>query len=213
MQVPRRTPLSLSLGSLGVIPAMPHLALPALVCSALIYCLPCRAGELSALFDTLHPTDTPRELIEPDPAALEEAISPKEKPPFITEIAFERAGCFGPCPQFTVTFSSAGTVRYVGGEHAQLRGEHTGTISNRKFDQLAWFVRASGFLKMRDYYRYKDMMADSETTYTSVVADDKRKLICEYGGSGPRDLWVLQQLIEKLLLETTWDKPQPKPTK
>jgi len=102
-------------------------------------------------------------------------------------------------------------VRFVGGEHAHLRGQHAGTIPQRMFEQLAWYIRTSGFLQMRDYYRYKEMVEDMETVYTSVVADHKRKVIYEYGGSGPRDLWVIQQLIEKLLLETTWEKPPLRP--
>ena len=190
---------------------MSRITILMLVSSAILWWIPCKGGELSELFVKLHPPGTPLELI--DPTADDARAVSNSKPTGITEIAMERTGCYGPCPQYTVTFSSNGSVRYVGGDYAKPTGSHKGTIPEGKFENLARFIHDRRFFEMRDYYCYKNPIADLETVYTSVVADGKRKLIREYGGSGGCDLWVIQELIEKLLLETTWDEPKPKSIK
>jgi hypothetical protein len=55
---------------------------------------------------------------------------------------------------------------------------------------------------------YETGTTDMETIYMVFIIDGKQKLIRDYGNSAPSSLWAVEQLIDKLLTEAEWDKPE-----
>jgi hypothetical protein len=126
----------------------------------------------------------------------------------VTEIGLERTRCYGRCPAYTVVVQSDGTFRYTGVDFVPRQGEHTGTVSRYDFNQLAQFIRDSGYMQLQD--SYTRMVTDFPTVFTTVVMDGKRKVISNYADAGPTKLRAVEQLIDKMLLEAKWDETPAK---
>jgi hypothetical protein len=124
----------------------------------------------------------------------------------ITEIAIERAGCYGTCPIYTAKISRDGTVSYAGDLYVDRLGSFRAQASPSRFDDLAEFAVKIGY---RDFSPvYDSGVTDDETVYTRVTyADKKVKIVSNYANCGPVTLWALEQLIDKIVTEATdWKK-------
>ena len=51
---------------------------------------------------------------------------------------------------------------------------------------------------------YEKEATDLITVFTSVEMNGKKKVICDYGNSGPTKLWAIEQLIEDLMDDAEW---------
>ncbi len=126
----------------------------------------------------------------------------------ITEIGIERSGCFGSCPAYTFIVKSDGSFHYKGENYAERKGDFTGTISVWEFNNLAQFIKESGFVDLKDTYMRG--ITDSSTTYTMIVMNGKQKIISDYARSGPTKLWAIEELIDHLLVGAKWiDSKKP----
>ena len=164
------------------------------------------SGPLSEQFSAIH-KDSKLKAIDLSPEEIERMAS-YSYVLTVSEIALERAGCFGTCPVYSVRFTQNGDAFYSGGRHARISGTRRGKITEGQFRSVASFIDNAGFFEMKDYYRYTDMMTDLETTYLSATRDGEQKIIYEYGGAGPKELWIIKALIDKLILETDWDQDE-----
>ena len=61
-------------------------------------------------------------------------------------------------------------------------------------------------MNLKQTYAKKAM--DGAGVYTSAVVNGKRKVIKNYMDSAPRSLWAIEQIIDKLVLDTKWDEPR-----
>jgi hypothetical protein len=133
----------------------------------------------------------------------------------VSLIGLERTPCFGSCPVYSVTIKSDGAVNYQGEANVERKGKHTGHIDTLKFNRLAEFIREEGFMFLADNYSIP--VTDIPSTYTAVTIDGERKSIKNRGNAGPSKLWAIEQLIDKLVLETEWEEKAattaPKPMK
>lgn len=124
----------------------------------------------------------------------------------IFEIGIERGGCLGGCPEYTFIVGSDGAVRYEGFEHVARKGKFTGKVSSEDFQQLARFIRDSGYMELEDNYHGGG--TDRATDFTMVLMKGKRKTISNYANSGPSKLWAIEQLIDGLMAKVEWNTPQ-----
>ena len=143
--------------------------------------------------------------------AAQDGVTPWARPyrrddPGVTEIAMERGGCYGTCPQYAVKITSNGKVQYFGRNYVKRLGNSTGQIPMEEFRGLAEFVKDAGVAGMHDMY--VNDVTDYETVYTAFTINGKQKLIMNYADSGPSSLWAIEQLIDKLVAETEWDAPK-----
>ena len=49
-------------------------------------------------------------------------------------------------------------------------------------------------------------VTDNPAAFTTAVIGGKRKVVSNYADAGPSKLWPIEQLIDKILLEATWDE-------
>lgn len=172
-----------------------------LTVTTLLLCCAVFGGEIS---------DLHRQLPEPDPRRPDRSRAYQEaegKDHGVTEVGLERTLCFGTCPAYTVVMKADGTFRYKGAQHARREGDHTGKVSEYQFNRLAQFIKDSGYTELQD--NYSALVTDLPTVYTTVVIGGKRKVVRNYANAGPTKLWAIEQLIDKLLLEATWDDDKP----
>jgi len=158
-------------------------------------------GELAQMFRQTNGTNLMRK-------SIEASIHRKPDAPHgISEIGIERTRCYGRCPAYTFIVQSNGTFRYTGRSGVERIGEFTGKIAPYYFEPLARFVKEASFFEMED--DYDRSVTDNPTTYTTAVADGKRKLVRNYAHAGPNKLWAIEQLIDGLLVHAEWDQPLP----
>ena len=154
--------------------------------------LPAYGGEIS----NLHLKNARNKLRDHSKSkSHEEGASAKRA---ITEIGIERTSCFGKCPDYIFIVKSDGKFRYKGGSYVERQGEYSGTIYPQCFNQLAEFIKESGFMELDD--DYSKPITDNPTTYTMVVMDKKRKTVRNYAGAGPAKLWAIERLIDDLMV-------------
>ena len=122
----------------------------------------------------------------------------------IMEIGIEKTECFGDCQAYEARIRSDGTLVWRGHANVKRMGHRTGRVSQAMFHQIAILMRDSGFMKWADDYTLP--VTDHQSVYTLVVAEKRSKIIRNYANAGPSQLWAIEQLIEKMLVQATWNE-------
>lgn len=120
----------------------------------------------------------------------------------ITEIGLRRTECYGTCPVYKVVIQNDGSFIYHGKKFVRRLGEHQGQVCFPHLEKLMEFIIESGFMALENCY--SNDWTDQASVFTSVVLDGVKKEIEDYGCSGPVNLWVIEELIDKLLIDAEW---------
>ncbi|OQW63120.1 MAG: hypothetical protein A4S17_07305 [Proteobacteria bacterium HN_bin10] len=135
------------------------------------------------------------------------------------QITLSRGVCFGFCPEYTVTVSGAGEVRYEGRRFVNVVGQRTATVSREEVARLVRRFDEIGFDSLRDAYR--SQVTDLPTYVVSITRDGRTKTVVDYGGTGagmPSAVRELQDEIDRVAGTAQWvlrdgqpvrDRPQP----
>lgn len=146
--------------------------------------------------------------------------APAEQPDMSNvEIRLVRGVCFGFCPDYTVTITGDGQVRYEGRRFVNAVGERTATIPAADVARLLARFDAIGFNQLNDAYRAQ---VTDLPTYTIVLTrNGHTKSVIDYGGAGagmPASVRELQDEIDRVAGTAQWvlrdgqpvrDRPQP----
>ena len=121
------------------------------------------------------------------------------------EITLNRTPCFGFCPDYTVTISEDGQVRYEGRNFVNALGARTASIPREDVAALLARFDAIGFAQLRDEYRGR--MTDLPTTTITLTRDGHRKAVVDYGGTSvgmPQAVRELQAEIDRVARTGQW---------
>lgn len=148
--------------------------------------------------------------VEPAPA------QPESTPVLIT---LNRTVCFGFCPDYTVTISGDGEVRYTGRRFVNVVGERTAAIPRADVERLIARFDAIGFDQLQDAYRAN--VSDHPTITIVLERDGRRKVVVDYAGGNagmPATVRELQDEIDRVAGTAQWvlrdgqpvrERPQP----
>jgi len=184
---------------------MKRLLLP-LIASGLFIAM---AGELAVLHNVLAAPDaTSQECNATPPAGVTFApgfdpCAPTPATPAISEIGIERTNCLTNCPVYTFIVQADGRFRYNGIANVERLGEHTGTVEVGRLQQVLRYAEAIGFMSLQDTYQNSSL--DNPATYTMVTLNGETKVILNYANTAPPTVWALEQLLEGLLEDASWD--------
>lgn len=117
---------------------------------------------------------------------------------------------FHTAPVYTLIVHNDGTFRFEGRARVDHMGKWTGTIDREAFDDLANFIRETGYMEFQD--TYPDDASDITPIYTTVVQDGKRHVIQDWG-TGPKKLQEIEERIYALLAGARWDEQPGTETK
>lgn len=170
-----------------------------LTCTVILACSAASAaGEIRALYEKEVRVRRHDETSEQ--MRFEQLMTPKHG---VSEVGIERGPCYGTCPEYSLIVKADGTFVYEGVANVPRLGRRTGMVSEYEFNQLAELIKESKYMEMRSTYGVN--VADLQEVYTTVVVDGRRKVIKNQGGVGPVKLWAIEQCIDGLLREATWD--------
>jgi hypothetical protein len=111
------------------------------------------------------------------------------------EITLQRTGCFGTCPDYSVTLNGDGTVVYSGRYFVKTPGEHTWKIDAGTVRALAGEMAAAGFFELQD--EYTSRMTDHPTTFTTLRIGSRTKKVKDYV-AGPPKLKDIETKIDEV---------------
>jgi hypothetical protein len=102
---------------------------------------------------------------------------------------------------YTVVLRRDGTAIYES-ENARRAMNHRGWLSPHHFDLLANFLESQGYFNLED--RYSAPVTDADTIVTSAVRNGERKTVRHYAGVGPRELKLIELMIDGAISQTVW---------
>jgi len=117
---------------------------------------------------------------------------------------FQRTVCFGPCPAYSATISTDGTVTFAGFAHVPTTDTLYFKIEPEVMDSINQKISALNYPSLQDLYPtdWTDMPSTITTFYKEGKED--KKVIHKEGG--PAELREFQEWLDGLLLrlaETT----------
>lgn len=121
------------------------------------------------------------------------------------EIRLVRGVCFGFCPDYTVTISGDGQVRYEGRRFVNAVGARTATIPGADVARLVQRFDEIGFDQLRDSYRAE--VTDLPTYTVALTRNGRTKTVVDYGGTGvgmPASVRQLQDEIDRVAGTAQW---------
>lgn len=120
----------------------------------------------------------------------------------ISEISLERTECFGICSVYTVRFFSDGRAVFDGRKNVEPLGHWEGTIPLVDFTRLADAAIDISYFDLAQ--NYQSLTTDRPTVFTSLVINNKRKIIRNYGNAAPPRLWLLELAIDQVRATIEW---------
>ncbi|MEK7950092.1 DUF6438 domain-containing protein [Luteolibacter sp. Y139] len=150
---------------------------------------------------------TIRHQIQTSRLRVDESSFPEGHPTYYQSISLERTACYGTCPVYTVILHRDGRAEYKPRAHLAQQGDFEGEINSYEFERLSYLLEKNGFERMNG--SYKAGFTDAATCIVTASSSSGAKKVSDYGGAGPINLWVIQQLIDGIRARTDW-KPVPK---
>jgi ankyrin repeat protein len=134
-------------------------------------------------------------LLPPERLPKTHLSAPLIRPESEIAIILERTGCFGTCPSYTVTVSSAGIV-FEGGGYVVASGNHTESVDPYEVRKFAQKFVAADFYSMDSSYRWS--ATDLPTFLLSVSIDGHAKKVEDYAGEQVGMPGVVSDLEEEV---------------
>jgi len=135
-------------------------------------------------------------------AACAPVPSAAEGPAVIT---LTRTACFGFCPAYRVSITSAGEVTYVGEAFVNVRGEQRASIPAADVERLLARFDEIRFDQLEDEYRAP--VSDMPTQTITLQRNGRTKTVVDYGGTGagmPLAVRDLQTEIDRVAGTARW---------
>ena len=124
----------------------------------------------------------------------------------ISEIHFERTGCYGKCPVDKVILRSDGTASYIGKMYVEKIGQYKGTFNRKDFYRLAQFLQTQRFFDLKAHYN--PQIKDAFGGITTVIRRGEIKEVAVEGDDKPIPLWNIEKAILGVAAEVTWKKDE-----
>jgi hypothetical protein len=118
---------------------------------------------------------------------------------------FERQGCYGWCPIYTLSIHADGRVDYHGERFVKVRGDAHARLTAAQLAELdRAFAKADYFALANEYTGYD--MTDMPTSITSYTHGGRTKSITHYHGDqkAPQALYDLEDSIDRIVEVTRW---------
>jgi hypothetical protein len=118
----------------------------------------------------------------------------------MSEIRFERDGCFGTCPIFDVVFRSDNSADYLGIGYVSHLGQFTGAVD---FKKLATWLASQSVYEFKD--KYRTYVTDQDGARLTIVGKQSKKTIDMYDTSAlPHKLRTVLSGLDGAIAKIAW---------
>ena len=133
------------------------------------------------------------DLVPPERLPKVHVKPPEIRPDSTVSITLDRSGCFGSCPSYSVTVSTAG-IAFDGGGFVVARGKHTDSVNPVEVRDLARrFVNADFYSMDAEYHAG---VTDNPTYVLGISIDGRSKQVLDYVGQWEGMPAVISELEE-----------------
>jgi hypothetical protein len=119
------------------------------------------------------------------------------------ELSLKTLPCFGACPVYELSLFKSGKSEYVGTNYVDRSGKWYGSFPIKDFGKLCFLIEKLGIQELKDNYQV-DWTDAASTIITIKTTGGDKKVIEDYGNSGPIELWAIQQIMKSLDLSIEW---------
>jgi len=117
-------------------------------------------------------------------------------------IELERTACFGTCPVYRVRLFKGGKAELHRIRFSEPIGEFEGTVSIFDYGKLCYLMKRLGFDELPA--RYTAGWTDSPTFIVTATSGNTTKVVSDYAGVGPVELWAVQQAVDAVAHRVRW---------
>ena len=118
------------------------------------------------------------------------------------KIELERTACFGTCPVYRVSLFRGGRAQFHGARNTERIGEFEGQVSIFDYGKLCYLMQRMGFDQLPG--RYTAGWTDAPTFIVTAVPGNTTRIVSDYSGIGPIELWAVQQAIDAVAQRVRW---------
>lgn len=130
----------------------------------------------------------------------------------LEQVVFQRGGCYGRCPAYSVTIAADGRVEYLGMGDVKVLGMQSERLSAAEMRQLKDELNQAGYFGLRDRYDSPEagctsIATDSPSVKISVRADGRVKAVDHYlgcRGAALDRLVRLERAIDRIAGTSRW---------
>lgn len=130
-------------------------------------------------------------------------------------VTLKRSGCFGACPDYTLSVSGDGAVTFEGRRYVKVQGMVRGKISPEKIQALIDEFAKADYFHLKDKYETEEdgcpgVLSDASFVVTSIRLKGRTKSVSHYcgchdGGSVyPKGLTELENRIDAIVGTSQW---------
>jgi hypothetical protein len=89
-------------------------------------------------------------------------------------------------------------------QHSEPAGDFVGTVSVFEYGKLCYLMKRLGFDELPA--RYVAGWTDAPTFVVTATAERTRKVVSDYAGVGPIELWAVQQAVDAVAQGVRWTR-------
>lgn len=125
-------------------------------------------------------------------------------------VQFERTGCYGSCPAYTLTIHGDGRIEYVGNKYVKVKGTQQGRVEEVRIKELISEFAKAKFLSLPEDDWEKKCACRQCTDLPSAITELKVAGITHrvnhyYGCTcAPKSLFQLESSIDKAVQVDQW---------
>lgn len=125
----------------------------------------------------------------------------------LLKMMLTRSGCFGTCPQYSISVDGTGRVEFVGTGFVAVEGKHRTAVSEDTVDKLVAEFKKTDFFSLDPIYMAS--VTDCPTYTLEMSVGDVRMKVVDYVGEAvgmPASVTRLEEHMDELLESERWLK-------
>jgi hypothetical protein len=121
-----------------------------------------------------------------------------------SRIEFERTGCLGFCPVYSLVLQRNGAAAYNGIKYVEREGAFQGEINVFDFGRLSLMIERFQVENMLAKYASEDSCASTATLRIHYANSERILEISDSDKAGPIELWAIQTAIDSIVNKIEW---------
>ena len=124
-------------------------------------------------------------------------------------LSLERSECYGTCPVYQVVLRRDLSATYHGERYVERIGAWHAGVSLGAYGRLSYLIERLDVMAMDSSYALPVTDMPTATLRIWPRGGARRKVISDYGGAGPPELWAVIKTIDAIVADMQWTRSRP----